>query len=76
MIIIIIIELTQLGEYFEQRKQDFERGYPLTLVQEILTEIKLTYRNKALRIKTKQTKEILPLFTTYNPATPNLKDVR
>ena len=38
-----------------------------------LTEIKLTYRNKALRNKTKQTKEILPFFTTYNPATPNLK---
>ena len=66
-------ELTQLGENFEQSKRDLERGYPITLVQEILTEVKFTGRNEALRNKTKQTKEILPFVNTYNPATPNRK---
>ena len=66
-------ELTQLGENFEQNKRDLERGYPITLVQEILTEVKFTGRNEALRNKTKQTKEILPFVNTYNPATPNRK---
>ena len=47
-------ELTQLGENFEQSKRDLERGYPITLVQEILTEVKFTDRNEALRNKTKQ----------------------
>ena len=60
---------------FEQSKRDLERGYPLTLVQEILTEVKFTDRNEALRNKTKQTKEILPFVTTYNPASQNLKKI-
>ena len=68
-------ELTQLGENFEQSKRDLERGYPITLVQEILTEVKFTGRNEVLRNKTKQTKEILPLVNTYNPATPNRKTI-
>ena len=68
-------ELTQLGENFEQSKRDLERGYPITLVQEILTEVKFTGRNEALRNKTKQTKEILPFVNTYNPATPNRKKI-
>ena len=68
-------ELTQLGENFEQSKRDLERGYPITLVQEILTEVKFTGRNETLRNKTKQTKEILPFVNTYNPATPNRKKI-
>ena len=68
-------ELTQLGENFEQSKRDLERGYPITLVQEILTEVKFTGRNETLRNKTKQTKEILPFVNTYNPATPNRKNI-
>ena len=47
-------ELTQLGENFEQSKRDLERGYPITLVQEILTEVKFTDRNGVLSNKTKQ----------------------
>ena len=46
------------------------------LVQEILTDLKLTNRNDALRNITKRIKKILPFVTThntYNPATPNLK---
>ena len=47
-----------------------------TFVQEILTDLKLTNRNDALRNITKRIKKILPFVTThntYNPATPNLK---
>ena len=59
-------ELTQLGENFEQNKRDLERGYPITLVQEILTEVKFTDRNEALRNKTKQKRfyRLLLLQTT------------
>ena len=32
-------------------------------------------RQEALRNKTKQTKEILPFVTTFNPAAPNLKKI-
>ena len=52
---------------------------PCKLVQEIMTEVKFTDGDDALRNKTKQTKQILPLVTTYkytyNPATPNLKKI-
>ena len=52
---------------------------PSKLVQEIMTEVKFTDGDDALRNKTKQTKEILPFVTTYNtrynPATPNLKNI-
>ena len=38
---------------------------PCKLVQEIMTEVKFTDGDDALRNKTKQTKEILPFVTTY-----------
>ena len=57
-------ELTQLGENFEQSKRDLERGYPITLVQEILTEVKFTDRNEALSDKTKRFYRLLLLHTT------------
>ena len=63
---------------FEQSKWDLEQGYPLTLTQEILTEVKFIDRKEPLCNKTKQTKEILPFVTTYityNLATPNLKKI-
>ena len=40
-----------------------------------MTEVKFTDGDDALRNKTKQSKEILPFVTTYNPATPNLKKI-
>ena len=43
---------------------NFEQGNPLTLIQEIQTEVKFTDRNEPLCNKTKQTKEILPFVTT------------
>ena len=75
-----LLRTHSVRENFEKNKRDFEhrlckRGYPLTLVQEILTDVKLTDRKEALRNKTTQTKEILPFVTTYNPATPNLKKI-
>ena len=65
---------------FEKFKRELEqrvcqRGYPLTLVQKILTDVQFSDRKEALRNKTKQTKEILPFVTTYNPAAPNLKKI-
>ena len=64
---------------FEQSKRDLEQGYPLTLIQEIQTEVKFTDKKEPLCNKTKQTKEILPFVTTYNTynnlATLNLKKI-
>ena len=44
------------------------------LVHKILTEVQFSDRTEALCNKTKRAKEILPFVTTYNPATPNLKN--
>ena len=55
-------ELTQLGENFEQSKRDLERGYPITLVQEILTEVKFTGRNEALHNKQNKQKRFYRLL--------------
>ena len=75
-----LLRTNSVRENFEQSKRDLERGYPLTLVQKILTEVKFTDRNEVFRNITKRTntwtKEILPFVTThntYNPATSNLK---
>ena len=52
-----LLGINSVKETFEQSKRDFEhrlcqRGYPLTLVKEILTEVKFTGRKEALRNKT------------------------
>ena len=39
---------------------------PIALVQEILTEVKFTGRNEALRQQNKTNKKGLPFVTTYN----------
>ena len=49
-----VLRANSVRENFEQSKRDLEGGYPITLVQEILTEVKFTDRNEALRNKTKQ----------------------
>ena len=58
---------------FEQRFCD--RGYPMALVHKIPTEVQFFNIAEALRNKTKQAEEILPLVTTSNPATSNLKKI-
>jgi len=73
-----LLRTNSVQENFETSQGDLqqrpcERGYPLTLVHKILTEVQFSDRKEALRNKTKQTKEIVPFATTYNPATPNLK---
>ena len=47
-----VLRANSVRENFEQSKRDLEGGYPITLVQEILTEVKFTDRNEALRNKT------------------------
>ena len=64
-----LLRTNSVKENFETHKREFEqrlyqRGYPLTLVQTILTEVQFCDRKEALR-KTKQAKEILPFVTTY-----------
>ena len=56
-----LLRTNSVRENFEQSKRDLR--------------VKFTDRKEALRNKTKQTKEILPFVTTYNPATPNLKKI-
>ena len=74
-----LLRTNSVKEKFEKHKREFEqrpcqRGYPLTMVQKTLTEAGSVLRPKeALRNKTKQTKEILPFVTTYNPAGRILK---
>ena len=54
---LLLLRTNSIRENFEQSKRDFEhrlcqRGYPLTLVKEILTEVKFTDRKEALHNKT------------------------
>ena len=50
-----LLRTNSVRENFEQSKRDLERGYPLTLVQKILTEVKFTDRNEVFRNITKRT---------------------
>ena len=67
-----LLRTNSVRENFEKRKPHFEyslcqKGFPLTLVQEMQTEVKFAGRKEALRNKTKQTNlEILPFVTTSN----------
>ena len=75
-----LLRTNSVKENFAINNRDYEhrlckRGYPLTLVQEILTDVKFTDRKHALCNKTTQTKEVFPFVTTYNPASQNLKKV-
>ena len=56
-----LLRINSVKENFETHKREFEqrlceRGYPLTLVQTILTEVQFCDRKEALRNKTKQNK--------------------
>ena len=56
-----LLRTNSVKENFETSKRDFqqglcERGYHLTLVHKILSEVQFTDRKKALRNKTKQNK--------------------
>ena len=78
--LLCFFDTNSVKENFYKHKGDFEqrlcnRGYPPTFVRKILTEVQFSDRTKAPRNKTKKAKEILPLVTAYNPATPNLKKI-
>ena len=75
-----LLRTNSIKENFYKHKRDFEqrlcnRGYLAALVHKILTEVQFSDRTEALRYKTKKAKEILPLVTTYNLATPNLRKI-
>ena len=49
------------------------RGYPNNLVVKILSEIKFTKRESALKQNKQSQKDILPFVTQYQPSVPNIK---
>ena len=75
-----LLRTKSVKENFCKCKRDFEqrlgnRGYPTALVRKILTEVQFSDRTDAPCNKTKKAKKFLQFFTTYNPATPNLKKI-
>ena len=51
------------------------RGYPKRLIETLLSDVKFTERESALRKKNENRKELLPFVTQYQPSVPNLKNV-
>ena len=49
------------------------RGYPNNLIVKILSEIKLTRGESALKQNKQSQKDILPFVTQYQPSVPNIK---
>ena len=49
------------------------RGYPNNLIVKILSEIKFTKRESALKQNKQSQKYILPFVTQYQPSVPNIK---
>ena len=74
-----LLRTNSVTENFEQSKRDFEhrpcqRGYPLKLVQEILTEVTFTNGKEALRNKTKQTRDFTVCYYLQSGHTQSQKD--
>ena len=57
------------------KKRLIDRGYPQTLVENLLSDIKFTERVSALLKHNKERKEILPFVTQYQPSVSILKEV-
>ena len=51
------------------------RGYPKRLIETLLSDIKFTERESALKQKNEDPKDILPFVTQYQPGVPHLKKV-
>ena len=51
------------------------RGYPQNLIDKHLSEINFTERKSALKQNKKNTNDILPFVTQYEPAVPNIKQI-
>ena len=59
---------------FKERLID--RGYPQTMIENLLSDIKFTERESALlKHNNKEEKEILPFVTQYQPSVSTLKEV-
>ena len=72
-----LLKTNSVKESFEFKKFQsltrlLERGYPKSLAEDILTEIKLSMRNTILQNNPKTSKKIIPFVATFNPATSNL----
>ena len=54
---------------------DGYRGYPQTLIENLLSELKFTEReSKLLKQNNKEEKEILPFVTQYQPSVSTIKE--
>ena len=58
------------------KKRLIDRGYPQTVIENLLSNIKFTERESALlKHNNKGEKEILPFVTQYQPSVSTLKEV-
>ena len=57
------------------KKRLIDRGYPQTMIENFLSDIKFTERESALMKHNKEEKEILPFMTQYQPSVSTLKEV-
>lgn len=58
------------------KKRLIDRGYPQTMIEDLLSDIKFTERESALmKHNNKEEKEILPFVTQYQPSVSTLKEV-
>ena len=53
-----------------------DRGYPPTLIESLLSEIKFRERESKLLNQNKEEKEILPFVTQYQPSVSTIKEAR
>ena len=53
-----------------------DRGYPPTLIESLLSEIKFRERESKLLKQNKEEKEILPFVTQYQPSVSTIKEAR
>ena len=51
------------------------RGYPKRLIETLLSDVKFTERESALRKKNENREELLPFVTQYQSSVPNIKNV-
>ena len=55
--------------------QNFKKGYPQTLIENLLSDIKFTERENALLKHNKEKREVLPFVTQNQPPVSTWKEV-
>ena len=73
-----ILRTNSSKDTFEENISKFkrhlrDRGYPLNLVEKLLSEIKFTRGGSVLKGNNKTQKDILPFVTQYRPSVSNFK---